>query len=146
MDSYDGRWKEKSISFLLNICSGQHEKLEDILRAFGMDFYGEVTEKPENVQLVFQSFSEVGLEEALEIARSYQLRLHEKVCRVMETAMRNGPILQDVDPNLAAWQFMSIGITISMMSVLGLKDRLAPERVLTWGDTFVETLKSSYPS
>ncbi len=117
------------------------EKPEDILRAFGMDYYRVVIESRDTGKVIFQTFTELNIPEILEFSRALQLELHRRVRRVIETGAAHGDFGGVTDLDLAAWRFMSIGLTISMTSALGLQERLGPDKIVAWGDTFLETLK-----
>ena len=117
------------------------EKPEDILRAFGMEYYSVVIQSPDTARVLFQTFAEAGMEEVLQFCRDLQLTLHGKIRKIIEDGVREGTFSENVDVGLAAWRFLSIGMTISVMSALGLQEQFGPEKVITWGDIFIEGLK-----
>lgn len=119
------------------------EKPEEILRLFGMEYYSVVIQAPDTARVLFQTFAESGMEAVLQFSRDLQLELHGKVEAVIEKGVREGTFAADVDTGLAAWRFMSLGMTISVLSALGLQDQLGPEKILDWGDLFVKTLKTA---
>lgn len=111
----------------------------DILRAFGVEFYRAVVQSKEVAILVFQSFSEVGMPEIYAYSRETQQALHQRVVATIRRGVEQGTFRPDLDVELSAWRFLSIGLTMAMLRVLELQDQLPPEKVLVWGDALLET-------
>ena len=121
--------------------TANYEKPEEILMAFGMAFYTGVIEDPEIAKVIFQTFTEVGMEEVLDFSRKMQMKLHTNVKKVIEKGVEIGDFREETDCNLAAWRFLNIGLTISVMSLLGFQDQFGAEKVIAWGDSLIEGIK-----
>lgn len=118
-----------------------HQKPEDILRVGGLSFCASVTTKKTGAAIIFRTLTETSMSEVVEFSKNTQVRIHDRIQKHIETGVKAGTFRSDIDAGLAAWQFMSIGYTSSLLSVLGLDDQMGVEKIMSWGDSFVERLK-----
>jgi len=59
----------------------------------------------------------------------------------MEEGKRRGLVSQDIDSATVAWQFLSLGLSLDVMYLLGFGRGVDRQRVERWSDFFVRSLR-----
>ena len=100
------------------------------LRVMSSAFYDFVMSHPEEVRVLF---------EAVSMTRDSEMRLalrdqFSQLLKVVETVLREGvaegALRKDMDVSLAAWEIVSLGITLYFASTLQLEDVLTKDKAL----------------
>lgn len=117
------------------------DSAEAMILAFARAYYMDAMVYPERLRVGFQMYTHVGIKEVQDQARSFQLNLHRRIMSLIEKGVEEGAFRNDLSPNLMAWRFMSMGLTISMLRVLGLQEELSTRELTSWGWSFLEMLK-----
>jgi AcrR family transcriptional regulator len=130
---------------LLDIWQGIASDVDDPLEtlwAVGVHYYDHIQSHSGNMKLQFQAVSEADDPDVREALRDNFASFVRFVADTLEEGKRRGIVRRDVDSQLVAWQFLSIGLTLDLMQLLGFGDELDRRKVEQWGRLYLETLRT----
>jgi AcrR family transcriptional regulator len=111
------------------------------LRDLGLQYYDHAADRATFTKFWFQAIGEADDPEVREIVAENFKAFVETIQERIEAAMRSGSGRSDVDPRIAAWHFMAIGLTFDLIHHLQLDDELDRARVEAWGELYIQSLR-----
>lgn len=115
----------------------------DILRATALAYYDHARSRADFMRLQFRALSESNDPEIREALRGNFRALIRFLTDALEEGKRRGLVSQEVDSPTVAWQFLSIGLAVDIMYLLGLDRGVDRQRVERWSDLFIRSLRPS---
>lgn len=120
--------------------AGEGEVLETI-REIGIAYYEHSGARSDVMRLWFRSLNETSDERVREVLAGSLLQAVGLFEAKLEDGRREGSLRPDVNPRIAAWHFMAIGLMFDLLDYLGLGDELDHERVEEWGNQYIRGLE-----
>lgn len=120
-----------------------HE-VEDPLQAiwsFGLGYYDHVQSHSPVMKLWFQALCESDDPEIQAVLKNNFTSLVDLLQENLERGKREGLVGSDVDTRIAAWHFMSIGLTFDLINLLGLEHELDRGKVEHWGRLYLKSIR-----
>jgi len=112
----------------------------DVIWAIGLGYYHHLRSRSPMMKLLFEAISEADdpdIRRALhENFASFIRFLQENI----EEAKRRGLIRQDVDTNVAAWQFMAMGLGLDLIHLLGFAKDIDRSAVEEWQRLYLSSI------
>jgi len=112
----------------------------DVIWAIGLGYSDHLRSRSPVMKVLFQAISEAAdpdIRRALhENFASYIDFLKENI----EEAKRRGLIRQDVDTNVAAWQFMAMGVGLDLIHLLGFAQDIDRSAVEEWQRLYLKSI------
>ena len=112
----------------------------DVIWAIGLGYYDHLRSRSPVIKLLFQAISEA---DDPDIRRA----LHENFATFIrflkenfEEAQRRGLIRRDVDTNVAAWQFIAMGLGLDLIHLLSFTEDIDRSAVEEWQRLYLSSI------
>jgi AcrR family transcriptional regulator len=112
------------------------------LRLMSAAFYDFVMSNPEETRVLFEVVSAVRGEDMRRAVRDRFAQLLTVIEAVLQDGVEQGALRKDLDVSLAAWEILSLGITLYFASTLGLEDVLTKDKALTAVERLLDSIKN----
>ncbi|MCI0850038.1 MAG: TetR/AcrR family transcriptional regulator [Chloroflexi bacterium] len=129
----------KLLEIWQNIASDVDDPLET-LWSIGVHYYDNVQSHSGSMKLQFKALSEADDPEIREALREAFGAFVDFVAETLDEGKLRGIVRRDVDSRLVAWQFLSIGLTLDLIHLLGFSSDIDRDGVERWGRGYLETL------
>jgi AcrR family transcriptional regulator len=113
----------------------------EVIRAIGLGYYDHLRSRSPVMKLLFQALSEADDEEIRQALHNSFAAFIRFLEENIEEGKRQGLIRQDVNPTVAAWQFMAFGLTLDMIYLLGLDEEVNRSHVEEWGMLYLDSIR-----
>jgi AcrR family transcriptional regulator len=113
----------------------------EILRSIGLDYYDHARSRSGFMRLQFRALAESDDPEIQDALRSNFQALIRFLMEALEEGKRRGLISQEVDSASLAWEFLSLGLALDIIYLLGLDRGIDRQRVERWADFLVRSLR-----
>jgi TetR/AcrR family transcriptional regulator len=113
----------------------------EVIRAIGLGYYDHLRSRSPVMKLLFQALSEADDEEIRQALHSNFAAFIHLLKENIEEGKSQGLIRQDVNTTVAAWQFMSFGLTLDLMHLLGFDEELNRSYVEEWGALYLDSIR-----
>jgi AcrR family transcriptional regulator len=113
----------------------------DILRSIALGYYDHARSRADFMRLQFRALAESDDPEVREALRGNFRFLIRFITEALEEGKRRGLVSEDVDSATVAWQFLSLGLSLDIMYLLGFGRGVDRQRVERWSDFFVRSLR-----
>lgn len=120
------------------------EDVKDPLEAiwsFGLGYYDHVQSHAPVMKLWFLALCESHDPEIQAVLKGNFTSLVDALQENLERGKRDGLVGSNVDTRVAAWHFMSIGLTFDLINLLGLDDELDRGKVEHWGRLYLKSIR-----
>lgn len=117
---------------------------EDPLEAiweFGLGYYDHVQQHAPVMKLWFQALCESDDPDIRVVLTRNFAGLVDLLEENLERGKREGLVGPDVDTRIAAWHFMSIGLTFDLINLMGLDEELDRGKVERWGRLYLDSVR-----
>lgn len=111
-----------------------------LLRTIGMAHYAATHAHPETLRIQFQALSEVEDADVKEALRKSFQGYLDFLVGIIRRAVARGQLAPDTDALATAWQFLSIGFTFNLSSLLGFQEVVTQEMVEVMGNQLMRAL------
>lgn len=112
------------------------------LRLMSAAFYDFVMSNPEETRVLFEVVSAVRGADMRTAVRERFAQLLAVIEAVLIDGVDRGALREDLDVSLAAWEILSLGVTLYFASTLGLEDVLTKEKALTAVERLLESIET----
>lgn len=129
----------KLLDLWQDIASDVDDPLET-LWSIGVSYYDHVQSHSGSMKLQFKALSEADDPEIREALREAFGAFVTFISETIEEGKLRGIVQRDVDSRLFAWQFLSIGLTLDLIHLLGFKSDIDRNGVERWGRSYLEML------
>jgi AcrR family transcriptional regulator len=113
----------------------------EILRSIALGYYDHARSRSDFMRLQFRALAESDNPEVQEALRGNFRFLIRFITEALEEGKRRGLVSEDVDSATVAWQFLSVGLSLDVMYLLGFGRGVDRQRVERWSDFFVRSLR-----
>ena len=113
----------------------------EILRSVALGYYDHTRSRSDFMRLQFRALAESDNPEVQEALRGTFRFLIRFLTDALEEGKRRGLVSDDVDSATVAWQFLSLGLSLDVMYLLGFGRGVDRQRVERWSDFFVRSLR-----
>ena len=113
----------------------------ETIRLLGLAYYDHLQTRSPFAQLWFQALGDVSDADVREAIAGNFTAMVEAMSGLIQRAQDEGLARRDLDPRIAAWHFLAIGLTFDLIHHLGLDGELDRERVADWGDLYIDSLR-----
>ena len=113
----------------------------EILRSTALGYYDHARSRSDFMRLQFRALAESNDPEIREALRGNFRALIRFLTDALEEGKRRGLVAQEVDSPTVAWQFLSIGLSLDIMYLLGFDRGVDRQRVERWSDLFIRSLR-----
>lgn len=113
----------------------------EILRSIALGYYDHARSRSDFMRLQFRALAESDDPEVREALRGNFRFLIRFITDALEEGKRRGLVSQDVDSATVAWQFLSLGLSLDVMYLLGFGRGVDRQRVERWSDFFARSLR-----
>jgi len=121
--------------------AGSEESPLEEIRALGLGYYDHVAGRSPYARLWFQALAEADDDEVREaIAANFRGMVGAIEERIRE-GQASGDVRAELDPRVAAWHFMAIGLAFDLVHHLEMDDELDRRKVEEWGDLYLDSLR-----
>jgi AcrR family transcriptional regulator len=113
----------------------------DVIRAIGIGYYDHLHSRSPVMKLLFQAISEAddpNIRRALHDNFASFIRFFQEN---IEEGKRRGLIRQDVDTKIAAWRFMSMGLALDLINLLGFAKDIDRSAVEEWQRLYLGSIQ-----
>jgi TetR/AcrR family transcriptional regulator len=117
----------------------------EIIRAIGRGYYYHLRSHSPVMKLLFQAISEADDEDIRQALRDNFAAFIRFLEENIEEGKRHGVIRQDVNPGVAAWQFMAFGLALDLVHLLGLDEKLSRNHAEEWGELYLDSIREGAP-
>jgi AcrR family transcriptional regulator len=117
----------------------------EVIRAIGLGYYYHLRSHAPVMKLLFQALSEADDEDIREALRDNFAAFVRFLEENIEEGKRHGVIGQDVNPGVAAWQFMAFGLALDLIHLLGLDEKLSHNHVEEWEELYLDSIRERAP-
>lgn len=114
-----------------------------LLRQIGLAHYEATHAHPESLRIQFQALSEVEDEDVKQVLRESFEAYLGFLGQIVDRAKEVGAIDRAVDSQAMAWQFLSIGFTFNLSSLLGFQSVVTRDTVDLMGSQLLQSLSPS---
>lgn len=114
----------------------------ETLWSIGVHYYDHLQSQSGNMTIQFQAVPEAADPEIREALRENFGAFVRFVSETLEDGKRRGLVRRDLDAELAAWQFLGIGLTLDLMHLLGFTVELDRGKVEQFGRLYLEALRA----
>jgi AcrR family transcriptional regulator len=131
---------------LVEVWQGMAAEVDDpleILRSVALGYYDHARSRSDFMRLQFRALAESDHPEVQEALRGNFRFLIRFLTDALEEGKRRGLVSQDVDSATVAWQFLSLGLALDIMYLLGFGRGVDRQRVERWSDFFIRSLRSA---
>ena len=108
--------------------------------SFGLGYYDHVQSHSPVMKLWFQALCESDDPEVRAVLKGNFTSLVDQLQENLERGKRDGLVASGVDTRIAAWHFMSIGLTFDLINLLGLDHELDRGKVEHWGRLYLKSI------
>ena len=115
----------------------------EILRSIALGYYDHARSRSGFMRLQFRALAESEDPEIQEALRSNFRALIRFLMDALEEGKRRGLVSQEVDSATVAWEFLSLGLALDIIYLLGLDRGVDRQRVGRWADFLVRSLRPS---
>lgn len=112
------------------------------LRLMSAAFYDFVMSNPEETRVLFEVVSAARGADMRTAVRERFAQLLAVIEAVLIDGVDRGALREDLDVSLAAWEILSLGVTLYFASTLGLEDVLTKEKALTAVERLLESIET----
>ena len=130
----------------INTLTGAVSEKDDVSdRIYNMSaaFYEFVMDHPEESMLLFETITGARDPEIRAALSDKLLELTGTLSGMFEAGKSQGTVRQDLDTTVAAWQILSLGITLVFAALMGLGDVLTREKALLAVEEVLENIVSN---
>ena len=113
----------------------------EILRSVALGYYDHARSRSDFMRLQFRALAESENPEVQEALRSNFRFLIRFLTDALEEGKRRGLVSEAVDSQTVAWQFLSLGLAMDVMYLLGFGRGVDRQRVERWSDFFIRSLR-----
>jgi AcrR family transcriptional regulator len=113
----------------------------EILRSVALGYYDHARSRSDFMRFQFRALAESDDPEVQEALRSNFRALTRFLTEALEEGKRRGLVAQEVDSATVAWQFLSLGLSLDIMYLLGIGPKVDRQRVERWSEFFVRSLR-----
>lgn len=113
----------------------------EAIRSFGFGYYDDVQSHSPLAKLWFLALCETDDPEVQAVLKESFTSFLDQLQENLERGKRDGLVGSDVDTRIAAWHFMSIGLTIDVINLLGLDRELDRGKVAHWGQLYFKSIR-----
>ena len=113
----------------------------EILRTTALGYYDHALSRSDFTRLQFRALAESDNAEIREALRGNFRALIRFLTEALEEGKRRGLVSQEVDSATVAWQFLSFGLALDIMYLLGFDHGVDRQRVERWSDFFIRSLR-----
>ena len=113
----------------------------EVIRAIGLGYYYHLRSHSPVMKLLFQALSEADDEEIRQALRDNFAALVRFLEENIEEGKRHGVIRQDVNPTVAAWQFMAFGLALDVVHLLDFDEKLSRNHAQEWGESYLDSIR-----
>jgi AcrR family transcriptional regulator len=117
----------------------------EIIRAIGLGYYYHLRSHSPVMKLLFQALSEADDEDIRQALRDNFAAFVRFLEENIEEGKRHGLIRQDVNPSVAAWQFMAFGLTLDLVHLLDFDEKLSHNHAEEWQELYVDSIRERAP-
>jgi len=125
----------------VSAAKGEDDVVEQ-LRLMSAAFYDFVMSNPEETRVLFEVVSAVRGEDMRKAVRDRFAQLLSVIEAVLADGVEQGALRKDLDESLAAWEILSLGVTLYIASTLGFEDVLTKEKALTAVERLLDSIKT----
>lgn len=111
------------------------------IRQLGLAYYDHLQGRSPFARLWFQALADASDPEVRELIAGNFRTLATLVEEMIAQAQKAGTARKDIDPQIAAWHFLAIGLSFDLIHHLQLDDELDRERVAAWGDLYIDSIR-----
>ena len=123
--------------------AGEVEDPLEILRSIGLGYYDHARSRSGFMRLQFRALAESDDPEIQEALKGNFRALIRFLMEALEEGKRRGLVSQEVDSAAVAWEFLSLGLSLDVICLLGLDRSVDRQRVERWADFLVQSLRPS---
>jgi AcrR family transcriptional regulator len=119
-------------------------ELEDpleILRSISLGYYDHARSRSGFMRLQFRALAESDDPEIREALRSNFGALFRFLMEALEEGKRRRSVAPELDSAAVAWEFISLGLSLDVISLLEFEDRVDRQRVEHWADFLLQALR-----
>ena len=113
----------------------------EVIRAIGLGYYDHLRSRSPVMKLLFQALSEADDDEIRQALHSNFAAFIRFLEENIEEGKSQGLIRQDVNPTVAAWQFIAFGLTLDLIHLLGFNEELNRSYVEEWGKLYLASIR-----
>ena len=117
----------------------------EVIRAIGFGYYDHLRSRSPVMKLLFQALSEADDQEIRQALHANFAAFIRFLEENIEEGKRQGLIRQDVNPTVAAWQFMAFGLALDLIHLLGFDEELNRSYVEEWGRLYLGSIREGRP-
>jgi AcrR family transcriptional regulator len=121
--------------------AGEVEDPLETLWNIGLQYYDHLRGRADVMKLQFQALSEVEDKEILEALRENFGAYVQFFVGTLEEGKARGIVRRDLDSEMAAWQFLGIGLTLDLIHLLGFEAEMDRAKVERWGRLFLAVIR-----
>lgn len=107
----------------------------------GMGYYDHLRRRSPVMKLFFEALSEADDPEIRAVVRDNFSSMVRFIESTLEEAKAQHLLGRDVDPSVAAWHFMAIGLAFDLIHLLGLREEMDRDKAEGWGRLYVQSLR-----
>ena len=122
------------------IVAGSADPL-DAIWSFGLGYYDRVQNHAPVMKLWFQALCESDDPETRAVLQANFVGLVDLLQANLDEGKRQGLVEEEIDTRVAAWHFMSIGLTFELINLLGLDGELDRGKVEDWGRLYLKSIR-----
>jgi AcrR family transcriptional regulator len=115
----------------------------EILRSIALGYYDHARSRSGFMRLQFRALAESDDPEIQEALKGNFQALIRFLMEALEEGKRQGLVSQEVDSAAVAWEFLSLGLSLDVICLLGLDRSVDRQRVERWADFLVQSLRPS---
>jgi AcrR family transcriptional regulator len=113
----------------------------EILRSTALGYYDHARSRADFMRLQFRALAESNDPEIQKALRANFRALIRFLIDALEDGKRRGLVSEEIDSATVAWQFLSIGLALDIMYLLGFDRGVDRQRVERWSDLFIRSLR-----
>jgi AcrR family transcriptional regulator len=117
----------------------------EVIRAIGLGYYDHLRSRSPIMKLLFQAVAEADDEEIRQTLQKDFAAFIRLLEENIKEGKRQGLIRQDVDPSVAAWQFMAFGLALDLVHLLGFDEELSRDHVEESGRLYLDSIRETAP-
>ena len=123
--------------------AGEVEDPLEILRSIALGYYDHARSRSGFMRLQFRALAESDDPEIQEALKGNFRALIRFLMEALEEGKRRGLVSHEVDSAAVAWEFLSLGLALDIIYLLGLDRGVDRQRVERWADFLVRSLRPS---
>jgi len=112
----------------------------DVIWAIGLGYYDHLRSRSPVMKLLFQAISEADDPDIRRALRENFASFIRFLKENIEEAKRRGLIRREVDTNVAAWQFMAMGLGLDLIHLLGFTEDIDRSAVEEWQRLYLSSI------